>query len=268
LAAPQRAPKSPPDAAKPAGEAAKAAKIAGGGLLSWGAVQLAAWLFDRYATVAIGIQAVIALWAAERMGIAWTDPPARGSVAVRVVVRAARGALLGSLAAALVVLIAAATQRPALERSPPSMELLAVGLLVASLAAVRDELLLRGAIVRLTRDALPPWGLVLLCGAASAAARFGTSGVAGVALAIETLRGMALAGVWIRDRGAWMACAANTAWALVLGPAVHGGLLDVRFAAEVDVDAGFPALGVAAAAAVAALFASLWALPAARARLR
>jgi hypothetical protein len=82
-------------------------------------------------------------------------------------------------------------------------------------------------------------------------------------LAVEALRGVALGAVWMRDRGAWMACAANAAWALTLGPVAHGGLLDVRFAVEPE--AGIPALVVVALAAIAA---SLWALAAPRPRLR
>jgi hypothetical protein len=67
----------------------------------------------------------------------------------------------------------------------------------------------------------------------------------------------------MRDRGAWMACGANATWAVMLGPVVHGGVVDIRFAAEPD--AGVSALLVTAAAALAV---SLWALAAARARLR
>jgi hypothetical protein len=213
----------------------------------------------------MAIQAVIAMWTAEQLSIGWSER-AGGDGGPSLGAGIVRGALLGSLAAAVVVLFALATHAAALERSPPAVELLAVGLLAAALAAVRDELLLRGVTLRVVRGVLPPWGALLLCGAAAAAARFGTSGAGGVALAVEACRGVALAGLWVRDRGAWMACAANAAWALVLGPAVHGGLLDVRFSAEAD--AGVHALVVAAVAGVAALCASLWALPAAPARLR
>jgi hypothetical protein len=138
-----------------------------------------------------------------------------------------------------------------------------LGLLVASLAAVRDELLLRGVVLRLAKDMLPAWTALLACGAAAAAARFGVTGEGGLPLVVEGLRGVALAGVWMRDRGAWMACGANAAWAVTLGPVVHGGLVDMRFAVEPE--AGVPAVLVAAAAALAA---SLWALAGARARLR
>jgi hypothetical protein len=213
---------------------------------------------------------MIAWWGAEQMGVALSPPPANEPATndrVRPLAsRIARGALLGVLAAALVVLVALAAHAAALVKSPPAVELLALGLLVASLAAIRDELLLRGAVLRIAQDVLPPWVALLLCGAAAAAARFGTTGAVGVALGVEALRGMALAGLWMRDRGAWMACAANAAWAFGLGPVVHGGLLDVRFPAAAD--GGIPALAVAASAGAVALWASLWALPGARARLR
>jgi hypothetical protein len=256
---------SPPRPAEATPSPSDATRIAGWTLLSWAAVQFAAALTEQYAMVAIAIQALIAWWGAEQMGVAWTEAAAsdRGrSTASRV----ALGALVGSLAAGLVVLLAVATHAAAYAKTPPALELLALGLLVAWLTAVRDELLLRGALLRLTRGVLPPWLSLLLCAAAAAGARFGTTGATGLALGVEALRGLALAGVWMRDRGAWMACAANAGWALVLGPVVHGGVLDVRFAAEAD--ATIPALGVTAAASLAALGASLWPLPVARARLR
>ena len=65
-----------------------------------------------------------------------------------------------------------------------------------------------------------------------------------------------LAAVWVRDRGAWMAVGANAAWSWATGSVVHGGLLDVRFATEID--AGIPALVVLGAAAVATC---VWAFP-------
>ncbi|MGA7119930.1 MAG: hypothetical protein WBY94_07535, partial [Polyangiaceae bacterium] len=55
-----------------------------------------------------------------------------------------------------------------------------------------------------------------------------------LALTAEALRGIALASLWVRDRGAWMAVAANASWMWTLGSLAHGGLFDVRFVVEPD----------------------------------
>jgi hypothetical protein len=123
-----------------------------------------------------------------------------------------------------------------------SVELLAVGLFASALAAVRDELVLRGFVLRATRGLLPTWVCLVVCGAAAAAARFGVEGGSLVALAAEALRGIALGALWTRDRGAWMAFGANASWMWTLGSLTHGGLLDVRFV--VAPDATPAALGV------------------------
>jgi hypothetical protein len=226
-------------------------------------VQLAGWLLERYAIGAIALQAAIAEWGAGTIGIPWSDPHAPPPSTRAIARRTALGALLGASAAVLVVLVALATHAASLARTPPAFTTVILGLVVSCLAAVRDELMLRGVVLRLTRGLLPLWTGLLLCGGAAAAAHFGVRGDTGLAIAVEALRGVALGGVWVRDRGAWMACGANAAWAVTLGPIVHGGLVDVRFAAPPD--AGLPALLIAAAAALAA---SLWGLAGARARLR
>jgi len=79
-------------------------------------------------------------------------------------------------------------------------------------------------------------------------------GVLGLGLLVEAMRGIALGGLWLADRGAWMAVGASAAWSWTLGALVRGGLVDVRFAAAGDASAA--ALIVAGAAAVAAV---LWA---------
>jgi hypothetical protein len=119
---------------------------------------------------------------------------------------------------------------------------------------VRDELFLRGIVLRATRGLLPAWAALAACSAAAAAGRFGAEGVLGLSLIVEALRGLALASLWIRDRGAWMAVGAGAAWTWTLQSVVRGSLLDVRFASEPD--AGVPALITAAVAAALGL---LWA---------
>jgi hypothetical protein len=108
-------------------------------------------------------------------------------------------------------------------------------------------------VLRATRDLLPAWAAILVCGGAAAAARFGAEGAVTLAMASEALRGAALGALWLRDRGAWMAWGANTAWTWTLYSL--GGVVDVRFVG--DPRAGVAAVAVLAVACVAAAF---WAL--------
>lgn len=231
-----------------------AGRVVGWGLGLWGAAQLAMAVLSRNATAMVAVQAVIAEWGAGRLGIAWSDPLLPMPTWKALARRTGIGAAAGATAAGLVLAIAIGTGGAAPAGGGPVVTTLAVGLVVAALTAVRDELLLRGVVLRATRGLLPTWAALLACAGAGAAARFGRDGVlagAGVALAVEALRGVALGAVWIRDRGAWMAVGANATWGWTLLSLLHGGLVDVRFATEAD--AGLPALVAAAVAAGAAL---------------
>jgi hypothetical protein len=205
------------------------AKVVGWGLALWAGVQLAAAIFSRNATAAVAVQAVLAEWGAGYLAIAWSDPSAPVPSWNALGARAGKGAAIGVLAAALVVGVALLAHRASAVSSPPAFGLLAVGLVVSVLGAVRDELLLRGVVLRATRGVLPTWAALVVCGAAAAAARFGVEGAMGVVLAGEAIKGAALGAIWVKDRGAWMAVAANTAWTWTIGSVVGGGLLDVRF---------------------------------------
>jgi hypothetical protein len=205
------------------------AKVVGWGLVLWAGVQLAATIFSRNATAAVAVQAALAEWGAGRLAIPWSDPSAPVPSWKAIGARAGRGAALGVLAAALVVGVALLAHAASFVKSPPSVGLLVVGLVVSLLGAVRDELLLRGLVLRVTRGMLPTWTALLVCGAAAAAARFGVEGAMGLVLAGEAIKGAVLGAVWVKDRGAWMAVAANTVWTWTIGSVVGGGLLDVRF---------------------------------------
>lgn len=207
----------------------EAAKVVGWGLVLWAGVQLAALIFTRNATAAVAVQAALAEWGAGRLAIAWSDPNTPAPPWSAIGARAGRGGAIGAAAAALVVGIALLAHHATRASSPPSLGLLAVGFIVSVLAAVRDELLLRGVVLRATHGLLPTWAALLVCGAAAAAARFGVEGAVGLVLAGEAIKGIVLGGLWVRDRGAWMAVAANTAWTWTMGSVVGGGLLDIRF---------------------------------------
>jgi hypothetical protein len=214
---------------------ASAAKVTGGALVLWAGVQLAATLLEKQ-VIAMGmVQAVLAEWAAGHLGIAWSHPLDPIPTSRQLLGRAARGGALGGATALAVVAAAAAThQATAVRVDSVGLGLLGVGLLTSMLAAVRDELILRGTVLRATRALAPRWVSLLACGMAAAAARFGADWVVGVPLVAEALRGIALAALWVYDRGVWMAWAANASWMWTLGSLVHGGVLDVRFAAEPD----------------------------------
>jgi hypothetical protein len=202
-------------------------------------------------TALVAAQAVLAEWGAGRVGIAWSDPLKAMPSGSALAKRAGGGAALGLGAAALLVALALVTRSVTMASPAPSFGSLALGLLVSGLASVRDELFLRGVVLRATRGLLPAWVALAACAAAAAAGRFGMEGVLGLALVVEALRGVALGCLWIRDRGAWMAVGASTAWTWALHSVVRGGLFDVRFATESD--AGLPALVTMALAAALGL---------------
>jgi hypothetical protein len=110
---------------------------------------------------------------------------------------------------------------------------------------------------------LPVWVALVACGLAAAGARLGTEGALTSALAPEALRGVALGALWVRDRGVWMAFAANTAWTWPMGSLLGGALLDLRFTGRAGADSG-AAVAVLAAGAVAASFYAFRASHAAR----
>ncbi len=231
-----------------------AAKVAGWGLVFWGAVQFAATtVFVRNATAAAAVQAAIAEWGAGRLAIAWSDPLAPMPTWQRVARRAGVGAALGAGAATLVVVSALLTQSARVAEGSFGPGLLVIGLVVSLLTAARDELLLRGVVLRVTRGVLPWWASLAACGAAAAAARLGLEGALSLGLLIEALRGVAMGGLWLVDRGAWMAVGASAAWSWTLGSLVGGGVVDVRFAGEAGADASPAALFVVAIAAAGAL---------------
>jgi hypothetical protein len=231
---------------------ADAAKVVTSGLLFWGGAQLASTVFGRSETAAVAVQVAIAEWGAGTMGIAWSDPlrPSPSWRAIRV--RVACGLGLGFAVAGVVIGTALATRAAAIQHTPPSVSALVVGLIVGALSAIRDELLLRGFPLRATRGLLGTPTAIAVCGGAAAAARLGLDGALTVAVVAEALRGIALGGLWVWDRGAWMAIAANVAWTWTTGPITHGGLFDLRFATELD--GSTPVVGVLAVVAGGAFF--------------
>jgi hypothetical protein len=227
-----------------------AAKVVFWGLVFWGGAQLAAAVLERSATAMVAVQAGVAEWGAGRMSIAWTDPQGPPPSWRAVGRRAAVGAAMGFGCAAMVAVVALVARRAEILPGQPALASLFVGLAVASLGAVRDELLLRGVVVRATR-LLPLAITLIVCGLAAAAARLGTDGRLSGALVPEALGGVALGGLWLRDRGAWMPVAANAAWKWTSGTLLGGSLLDVRHTSEAGAAGVVLSVAAIAAGAVA-----------------
>jgi hypothetical protein len=216
------------------GPVGDAAKVATTGLLFWGGAQLASTVLERSETAAVAVQAAIAEWGAGMTGIARSDPlrpaPSRRAILRRV----AYGLALGLGVSGIIVGAAIATRAATVAQGSPSIGMLAIGLLVGGLAAVRDELLLRGFVLRAMRGLIGTSLAIAVCGGAAAAARLGLDGAVTSAVLVEALRGVALGVIWVHDRGAWMAVAANAGWTWALGPLTHGAVFDLRFRQEPD----------------------------------
>jgi membrane protease YdiL (CAAX protease family) len=223
----------------PLGEAARAtlrdtAKIVAWGLALYGVVEFVGIKLSAKATGALAAQMVIAEWGAGRLAVAWSDPSAPPQAFRSIAQRAAKGAAAGILAAALVVAFAVLSRGMVVHPNRPEPVELAVGLVTAALLAARDELLLRGVVIRAFRHACPPAALLAICGGAAAAAEYGALGspsdVSVPRLLFAALLGVVFAALWLRDRGAWLAFGAHTGWSLATGAAIGGGLFDVRAA--------------------------------------
>jgi len=201
---------------------ARAARGVALGLALWGGLQLAAYAFPRNVTATLVIQAALAEWGAGALGVAWSDPASPGATWKAIRWRVAGGAALGFAASALTVAVALAMHAASFAGASPAGGPLALGALVAALTAVRDELVLRGVVLRSMGGLLGAPLAVLLCGGVAAAARLGLDGSITLGVAAEAFRGVALAALWMYGRGAWMAFGANSAWTFVLGSALRG----------------------------------------------
>jgi hypothetical protein len=232
--------------------AASAWKVAFWGLAIYAGGRIAALLLESMSMPAAVAQAVIAEWGTGRLGVAWSDPtqpiPTTGAIARR----AAIGAAVGLVVAAVVVGFLATTRAVILERSSPAASMLLVGLVTAGLYAMRDELLLHGLVMRSLVSLDAPVLKVLACGVTSAAAAYGEiGGGAPMAIAAQGLLGIVFGSLWVRDRGAWPAWGAHTAWLFGTALLMQGGFLEAKVASTPwgGADAG-PLGGMAAVLAL------------------
>ena len=209
-----------------------AAKVILWGLLLYGAVLLVGSKLQAKALGSLALQMVIAEWGAGRLAVAWSDPAADPPTSAAIARRAGRGVTLGLLGGAFVVVFALATHGLVAFPNTPEPGQLGMGGLTAGLIAARDELLLRGVVLRAFRNSCPTLVLLLICGGAGAAAEYGLLGGSGAAdpvrLAIAGLLAMVFASLWLVDRGGWFPLGAHMAWTTATGALIRGGLLDLR----------------------------------------
>lgn len=215
-------------------ETRAAARTAAWGLAIYTATRFIAIVLASASMASSVAQAIAAEWGAGRLGVTWSDahapPPSSGQMAKR----AAIGAAAGAIAAAVLLLIAWTTHAALVEKTQGALpwSLVAVGLVTAGLNAMRDELLLHGVTMRALSSVGSPVARSLACGITSAAAALGDP-TATVRTAIaHLLLGTALGSLWVRDRGAWMAWGAHTAWLFVVGTLFGGGLAEMRVASS------------------------------------
>jgi hypothetical protein len=228
--------------------AASAWRVAFWGVGIYAVARIASLLLQSMSMPAAVAQAVIAEWGTGRLGVSWSDPtqpvPTTGSIARR----AGIGAAVGIIAAAVVVGFLATTRAVLLERSTPAVSAMIVALITAGFYAMRDELLLHGLVVRALVTVESPMLKVLACGLTSAAAAYGELGVvAPLPIAAQGLLGMVFGALWVRDRGAWPAWGAHTAWLFTTSFLMQGGIFEARVFAGTWGGGDFGPLGGSAA---------------------
>jgi len=200
----------------------------------------------------LAVQAFVAEWGAGRLGVAWSDPEAPAPTSGTILRKVGAGALFGLGAAAAAIGFAVATGAATVALASVSATGVLIGVLTAGLLAMRDELVLRGLVLRAFRHTVSPPLQLVVCGAVAAAARLGQTPDSGSStvglLAVAALGGASVATLWLRGRGAWTAWAANAAFRLATTTLFAGALFDARWRAS---PWGGGTLGVDASLAVA-----------------
>lgn len=213
--------------------AASAWRVALWGTAIFAGSKVAALLLQTASMPAAVAQAVIAEWGVGRLGVAWSDPKAPVPTLPAILRRAALGAAVGIVAAVVVVGFLATTRAVILERVPPSVSPIVVALVTAGLYAMRDELILHGLVLRALVSVEGSLVKVLACGITSAAAAYGEVGAtAPRAVVVHGLLGIIFGALWVRDRGAWPAWGAHTAWLFTTSALMQGGIFEARVVAN------------------------------------
>jgi hypothetical protein len=211
---------------------------------------------------AIG-QVVLVEWGSAQLGIRWSTPQTQVT-ALRIVRRAAFGAVMGLGATALVFATLLATRSVRVERvDHVEASVLVIGFATAALYAWRDELLLHGVPLRALEDtSVSALGRTLACGVASAGAALGRSDATGQSVFVAFLLGNVFGALWVRDRGAWQAWAAHTMLRWSSTTLLSGGVVYSRLADNAWAGTGGLFGGTAAVTALApvGMMALAWAV--------
>ena len=193
------------------------------------AVSLASSLLARTSLLALVVETVIAEVSTSRLGVEWQRPTSRTSASV------GKGVAFGLGLAALVMTASLALNHGEIVGNRPVLATLAVAAVTALLAAVRDELLLRGGPIRLVlaaspTNARPGWTsaqMIIVCtaiGAAHAASESFAAQDIVAGAAIATI----FAALWCVDDSALRPVAAHAAFAFAESGLVGSGVLDLR----------------------------------------
>jgi len=169
------------------------------------------WLKERQLGAA-AVQLAIAEFGAGKLGIAWSPPDTVQPTTKAIAGRALRGAAMGLGAAIVLWIVGFATHSLSAKLAMPPIQELVVGLLIAIVAAGRDELVLRGLPIRILKKFSSGPAVLLACAGAGMARGWFAEEASGSGLIVLGCAGVALACVWLVDRGAWMAVGANAAF--------------------------------------------------------
>jgi hypothetical protein len=210
--------------------AGAATRVVAWGLAVYAATKIAALLLETASMPAAVAQAVVAEWGVGRIGVAWSDPTQPLPTWQAIARRAGLGIAVGLVAAGVVVGFLATTHAVVLTRSQPATSGVIVALITAGLYAMRDELLLHGVVMRSLVTVDSPIAKVLACGVTSAAAAYGELGGSPRAIVVQGLLGIVFGALWVRDRGAWPAWGAHTAWLFGTSALMQGGVFEARVA--------------------------------------
>lgn len=170
--------------------------------------------------------------AASRAGVRWSNldepeaPPIAYGLASR---RLAVGAAIALVPGLVVIGVSAAAGLIHGHGQGPSLTGAVIfALLRAAAVAARDELLFRGIpLIAASRAGVPAPHARAFAALASGAALAFLPGASLAAVALAVASGWLYAGLWQRERGAFLAIGAHTAWLLLFGSLLHGGLFDV-----------------------------------------
>jgi hypothetical protein len=204
-----------------------AANVSFWGMGAYAIAQLIAMMFTRNLLGTAAIQSLVAELAAGKVGVAWSDPEAPIPSSSAIAKRAGRGAV-AALVVAAICIVATLIRGGSITRGTFTIPSAALGLLTAALTAMRNELLLRGIVIRAFKHLLPLPVLLFVCALAGAAARFGDPDATPIELVASAAIAVIFASAWVVDRGAWLAWGAHAAWAWIVSTLARGVILDVK----------------------------------------